>query len=117
MPAELLALRHLASHAISQSTLAAKDAVFEAGSVAHEAHWLAQGSFEYVLNMSQRVGHQRWVSDTWDTLRYNQTWQWILIHYFWVIFLLKPPFIRGCSIAMFDYQRVGFECCFECCFG
>lgn len=62
-PAELLALRHLASHAISQSTLAAKDAVFEAGSVAHEAHWLAQGSFEYVLNMSQRVGHQRWVSE------------------------------------------------------
>eukprot|EP00435_Cladocopium_sp_Y103_P075456 s3_g58.t1 len=62
-PAELLALRHLATHAISQSTLAAKDAVFEAGSVAHDALFLAHGSFEYVLNMSQRVGHQRWVSE------------------------------------------------------
>lgn len=30
-PAELLALRHLATHAISQTTLAAKDTVFEAG--------------------------------------------------------------------------------------
>ena len=60
-------MRHLATHAISQSTLAAKDAVFEAGSVAFDAHFLAHGSFEYVLNMSQRVGHQRWVSETWDS--------------------------------------------------
>eukprot|EP00434_Breviolum_minutum_P036144 symbB.v1.2.032015.t1/scaffold3786.1/size52255/2 len=62
-PAELLALRHLATHAVSQTTLAAKDTVFEAGTVAHEAHFLAHGSFEYVLSMSERVGHQRWVSE------------------------------------------------------
>ena len=47
-PAELLALRHLATHAVSQTTLAAKDTVFEAGTVAHEAHFLAHGSFEHL---------------------------------------------------------------------
>ena len=34
----------------------------------------------------------------------NQTWQWEMDNLS-VVLLIKPPFI-GCSIAMFDYQRI-----------
>jgi len=63
-PAELLALRHLATHAISQTTLAAGDAVFEAGTVARQAFFLAQGRFDYAITFTQNsCEEKRWVSE------------------------------------------------------
>lgn len=63
-PAESMALRHLASHALTEVTLTAKDTVFEAGTVALEAHYLAYGSFDYtVWSMSQREEPCRWAAE------------------------------------------------------